>query len=57
MNAITDDLSIPARIARLGLVLMRDPCRAALWDIRDGEVCPVCGALPDTKCKAMEERR
>ncbi len=52
MNAITYDLSIAARIARLGLVLMRDPCRAALWDIRDGEVCPVCGAPAgvDSKC-------
>lgn len=36
---------------------MRDPCDAGLWDIRPDERCPICGALPDTRCDGTIRRR
>ena len=33
---------------------MSDPCTAGLWDIDPRETCPICGALPDTKCRGNE---
>lgn len=29
-----------------------DLCKAGLWDIDPTTTCPICGALPDTDCKA-----
>jgi hypothetical protein len=39
-----------AESARRRWLAMRDPCSAGAWDIQPRETCPVCGALPDTRC-------
>lgn len=34
---------------------MSDPCAAGLWDIDPAKACPICGALPDTRCKRVKK--